>query len=1211
MQSACARRSGESTTFMSQSHWVNRWYGMGGILLFAAVLALVLPSTAHADGFIDFENGTDQQTIQSTIPGLRFTTTANYDWIYGDWRTGDYNGPYPHGAYTSNGNFFAWLGPNQGYGRIDFTAGCGTYMQVYVSSLAGLHMDAYYPDNTLAATAFVNGNLFTGQLARLRVDAPAGDCFTYVILHDTGNFWLIDDLSTDAAGVPATRPPVIVLPGLMGSRLDVHNTCSNETWEVWPAAAVMLVSPFDGHLASLKLQRDGLRPANPCEQIVAHRTATGSTENAAILRVGPDLHIGPLPFEFYAPLIDSLRVKGYDVFPYGYDWRINLRRIADQPSSTDDLDGFINQVLASTGAHKVNIVAHSLGGLLARYYVTSDPARAAKVEQIISLGTPYLGAPKSLRVLRWGDTGEPGWLWGAIGLYSPMVRDISQNAPAMYQILPTFNYFLVNNFPANNRSYYTFDGVARSWPQMQSLLRTEHNDGLAADAEAFHNAAMDDWRSSSLSTAYRLIVGSGKSDTPAVLHEKTLFEWNGFRVITWDMENTNGDGTVPLPSAALRGSGRDFSGNAPTWYTQGLNHLQLVKEPYVLDFVAAILATPPTAADDPSFAIPASPSYSASAPSIFSGDKSRFRQRSPYDATPPVPPQMGLTPFAVNGVQAVVVGNSHVHLYDSAGNHTGPTPDGLLEIEVPGSDYVQLGATSLVSFPANGVFRIEIESSGAQQVDLKVRRLQGLDADLTQRTITYADAPVGVTGTARLIYDPTNSGTAPGLTIDQDGDGTPDLTMPPTGDVGADGSRDTVAPQINVQLTGQRTTYGWYVGQVVVTAVVTDESSGVSTIKYSVNNGADVLPYTASFTVQAEQVQKVVFQATDRAGNRASVVAHVGPSRSFVSYAFPVSPAPPSAWRQGAGMNGRTVYDLAGAASACSTLFAATDQGLFRSTDRGANWANVFLPTMPAEAASPPFEDAPVPPDAALMPAVAVCAGNPQVAYATSWGGGVYRSDNGGGAWRPASNGLGDRYLYDLAVHPSDCNTVYAATNATGVFKTTDGGASWQPRSSGLGNLATRVLTLAPGAGQRLYVGTTAGVYRSDNAGGSWAAAASLPGGAVWALSVAPNQADTVYAGLESGGVYKSTNAGASWQPANTNLGFSKVRTLLVDPLNAQMVYAGNDLGRGVYRSSDGGAAWSEFNAGLGNRNVKVLWQDGGACHALYAGAANGAWTYR
>ena len=1181
-------------------------WSMGGALLFAAVLALAAPSPAQADGFIDFENGVDGQTIQSTIPGLRFTTTANYDWVYGDWRTGDYNGPYPVGAYYSNGDFFAWLGPNQGYGRIDFTEGCATYLQVYVSSLAGLHMDAYYPDNTLAATASVNGNLFTGQLARLRVDAPPGDCFSYVILHDTGNYWLIDDLSTDAAGVPATRPPVIVLPGLTGSRLDVNNTCSHETWEVWPAANTMLRSWFDEHLTSLKLQGDGQTPADACERVAPYRAATGSTENAAILRVTVDLPIGPFSYEFYAPLIDSLRVKGYQVFPYGYDWRLDLRRIADQPSSTDDLDGFINQVLASTGAQKVNIVAHSLGGLLARYYVTSDPGRAAKVEQIISLGTPYLGAPKSLRVLRWGDAGTPGWLWGLIGLYPPRVQDISQNSPAMYQILPTLNYFTVNN-----GGYYTRNFRRKSWLETQSLIQSDHNADLALDAENFHNAAMDDWRSSSLSTAYRLIVGSGKHDTPGVLHEWTLYGWNGIHTIAWDMENTNGDGTVPLPSAALRGNGYDFSGNTPTWYTQGLDHLQLVKELYVLDFVAAILATPPTAADHDSFMIPASPDYGASAPSIFSGDRSRFRQRSPYDAMPPTPPQMGLTPFAVNGVQAVVLGNSRVHLYDSAGNHTGLTPEGLLETDVPGSDYIQIDMTSLVSFPANDTFRIEIESLGANQVDLKVRRLQGLGTDLTQRTISYADAPISAAGTARLVYDPANTGAAPDLTIDQDSNGTPDVTMPPTGDVGADGSRDTTAPQINVQLTGQRTTYGWYVGQVVVTAVVTDESSGVSTVKYSVNDGKDVLPYTASFTVQAEQVQKVVFQATDRAGNRASVVARVGPSRAFVSYAFPTSPPPSSYWRQGAGMSGRTVYDLATAAGACSTLFAATDEGVFRSNDRGANWARVFLPALSPQAAAAPFDDAPATPTAGLTPAIAVCAANPQVVYAAGWGGGVYRSQNGGSAWQPVNSGLNDRYLYDLALHPGDCNTLYAATHAAGVFKTTNGGAAWQAVNNGLTHLATRSLALAPGAGQRLYVGTTGGVFRSDNAGGSWIATSSLSGGVVWALSAAPNQADTVYAGLESGGVYKSTNAGASWQPANTNLGFSKVRTLLVDPLDAQTVYAGNDLGRGIYRSSNGGAAWSEFNAGLGNRTVKIIGQDGGACHVLHAGTANGAWTYR
>jgi len=53
---------------------------------------LVGLTVAQASGLIDFEDGVDGQSIQSSIPGLQFTTRG-YDWIYGDWRTGQYNGP--------------------------------------------------------------------------------------------------------------------------------------------------------------------------------------------------------------------------------------------------------------------------------------------------------------------------------------------------------------------------------------------------------------------------------------------------------------------------------------------------------------------------------------------------------------------------------------------------------------------------------------------------------------------------------------------------------------------------------------------------------------------------------------------------------------------------------------------------------------------------------------------------------------------------------------------------------------------------------------------------------------------------------------------------------------------------------------------------------------------------------------------------------------
>ena len=140
---------------------------------------------------MNFEDGVDRQPIQSKIPGMVFTTTDGYDWIYGDWRMG-YNGPYPDGAYYSNSNFFAWLGENQGTGRIDFIGATATYLSVLTSTYSGLTMDAYDINGTwLANSGWVTNNLNTGQMTRLTVSAPN---MAYVLVHDTGNYWLIDDL---------------------------------------------------------------------------------------------------------------------------------------------------------------------------------------------------------------------------------------------------------------------------------------------------------------------------------------------------------------------------------------------------------------------------------------------------------------------------------------------------------------------------------------------------------------------------------------------------------------------------------------------------------------------------------------------------------------------------------------------------------------------------------------------------------------------------------------------------------------------------------------------------------------------------------------------------------------------------------------------------------------------------------------------------------
>lgn len=140
---------------------------------------------------IDFENGADGAVIQSGIPGVTFSTTDRQDWLYADIRTGKYNVyPYGNASYRCNGNFFAWLGPNQGRGRIDFTQGTASSITVKYSSYSTVHLEAYGAGGELIDSDIGGGNLNL-PMGNLSVSAPS---IAYVIFHDSGNYWLIDDV---------------------------------------------------------------------------------------------------------------------------------------------------------------------------------------------------------------------------------------------------------------------------------------------------------------------------------------------------------------------------------------------------------------------------------------------------------------------------------------------------------------------------------------------------------------------------------------------------------------------------------------------------------------------------------------------------------------------------------------------------------------------------------------------------------------------------------------------------------------------------------------------------------------------------------------------------------------------------------------------------------------------------------------------------------
>jgi len=75
-----------------------------------------------------------------------------------------------------------------------------------------------------------------------------------------------------------------------------------------------------------------------------------------------------------------------------------------------------------------------------------------------------------------------------------------------------------------------------------------------------------------------------------------------------------------------------------------------------------------------------------------------------------------------------------------------------------------------------------------------------------------------------------------------------------------------------------------------------------------------------------------------------------------------------------------------------------------------------------------------------------------------------------------------------LAVHPTNPNIVYAGTAAGGVWRSTNGGTNWTPIFDSADSLAIGALAIAPSQPSTLYVGTGeigsffgVGVYRIDN----------------------------------------------------------------------------------------------------------------------------------
>jgi len=203
------------------------------------------------------------------------------------------------------------------------------------------------------------------------------------------------------------------------------------------------------------------------------------------------------------------------------------------------------------------------------------------------------------------------------------------------------------------------------------------------------------------------------------------------------------------------------------------------------------------------------------------------------------------------------------------------------------------------------------------------------------------------------------------------------------------------------------------------------------------------------------------------------------------------------------------------------------------------------------------------------------------------------------------------------AVGPKGKNyTIWVASASGGVWKSTNEGVTFEPVFEHQGTTTIGDLAVAPSDPETVWVGTgEANIFRSSNPGcGVWK---TTDGGNTWThmgleetftvsrILIHPENPDIVYVATpghewtrnEERGLYKTTDGGLHWEKILYKGPESGVNDLVMDPRDPDILYATtwqrtrlkwndprtyeNHKNNGIWKTTDGGKNWKQLKTGL------------------------------
>lgn len=556
--------------------------------------------------------------------------------------------------------------------------------------------------------------------------------------------------------------PVIFIPGIEGSELGFDDAFGDFV-ELWP-------NPLkDGtSIGDLRKDPDG------------SDVTPGIWANDLITGVFFGLK------EVYQPFLNYMDKAGLTIeqvrtgansdglFLFPYDWRDSSTETAWSKTvagqKDQNLREIISDIIATTGAEKVDLIAHSMGGIVAMEYLrrAREENLASYVRHVVTVGTPFYGSPDAFEALRYGDEVSG---WARIVADATTMKRVAHNAPAVYQLLPSNSYFgsvgkygspqyiadpdnlSLQNHPAPT-SFVDSELYLRNAPEAINQLASEDyvlgkpylNPSILDDTNLFHGALDESYGSLPATISLTNIVGWHQF-TSRMFTEDIEYKICNFGLaicaerVAYARKTLAGDGRVPIWSASLPSA-------IARYYLQlsDYDHASLMSSPCVDTLVLATLRNV--------------------APDLNKGCSSV----AVSDVLPDVNDVTSLQ------WQVAALSPVHISLEDNAGHYTGIGADGSVVQAVPQSTYdkaERLGAEQLTFIPTVGQ-TLTVSGIGNGTFDLKI--FERVDVK-TARTLIFRNIPVTTTTTGTIT--PTWGG-FPILNLDLDGDGKTDAQFVPS-----------------------------------------------------------------------------------------------------------------------------------------------------------------------------------------------------------------------------------------------------------------------------------------------------------------------------------------------------------------------------------------------------------------------------------------------